>query len=775
MEKISVCLRIRPLNQKEINDNEIVAWDANDSKIQLNKICLKELIGQKKVVNSLIYEFNNCYGQQADNYYLFSTSVKQVIMQSLDGINGTVIMYGQTGSGKTFTMLGKRNQEMLYQNNNNNIQQLIKDSFANNQYNDVGILIYSMMELFKQINIDEKRQFEIKCSYYEIYNEFIYDLLREENELSEPLIFGTDYRKEFVIKNIKEFNVTSIEDVISCISKGEKNRHYAETILNHQSSRSHTIFKVLISAYSNESEEEENFTFSTEACINFIDLAGSEKISSSPISDDNNRNSNRKDRNKESSAINKSLFFLTRVIALKTQKVPPQHIPYRNSTLTKLLKSSLIGNFKTLILLSINPGLSQYDQTQSTLRFGLSAKLVESKVEQNVNFDASYSNNQQKLNQLIQKNKQNEKIISDQQKIIDSLKQQLQSLNCSEILTNIKQTELQLVSKPSVSQFNETDVSLLEKTQELNTQLQQEIEKNVLLEKNCTELHKRLQKSNEQILTYFNSHKEMEQQIKELKVQNEKYEKLSQNALNRLSCYEGQPNFKKFSLEELQNLEHQIQQCLQDIKIEKQRRNSFQQLNIDAMPLFTQPTETLRSDRSSASQDFRRIEEEDSIPKSYKKTPKKEGKQIQPKKQQQSYFKATSNRLSTLSNNENKSPLLKKPNLRDAKNFVKKIQDDKNQKPKKIQQDEHRSRSNESHQQQESQQPEQHKLKSDIQSLADRLYSLSEKFQLNRDSRVSQSRKSTNMNRTDIIYETESELLGESRTTIHKSNRSAMK
>ena len=75
---------------------------------------------------------------------------------------------------------------------------------------------------------------------------------------------------------------------------------------------------MLISAYSNESEEEENFTFSTEACINFIDLAGSEKISSSPISDDIIRNSNRKDRNKESSAINKSLFFLTRVIALKT-------------------------------------------------------------------------------------------------------------------------------------------------------------------------------------------------------------------------------------------------------------------------------------------------------------------------------------------------------------------------------------------------------------------------------------------------------------------------
>lgn len=73
----------------------------------------------------------------------------------------------------------------------------------------------------------------------------------------------------------------------------------------------------------NESEDDEDFTFSTEACINFIDLAGSEKISATPHSDELLKNSARKERNKESSSINKSLFFLTRVIALKTSKVPP--------------------------------------------------------------------------------------------------------------------------------------------------------------------------------------------------------------------------------------------------------------------------------------------------------------------------------------------------------------------------------------------------------------------------------------------------------------------
>lgn len=92
--------------------------------------------------------------------------------------------------------------------------------------------------------------------------------------------------KEFVIKNLKECNVTSLDDVFRLIQVGENNRHYAETILNHQSSRSHTVFKVLLSAYMNESEDDEDFTFSTEACINFIDLAGSEKISATPHSDE---------------------------------------------------------------------------------------------------------------------------------------------------------------------------------------------------------------------------------------------------------------------------------------------------------------------------------------------------------------------------------------------------------------------------------------------------------------------------------------------------------
>lgn len=201
MDKINVCLRVRPLNHKEISEGEQKAWEIHDSRIQLNKTCLKELMQQKKVLQNLSYEFNHCYDHSADNYFLFQTSVKQLVLQALDGINGTIMMYGQTGSGKTFTMLGAKNSEMQAKESAE-LQHLIKDSLNRSQYNDIGILVYSMMELFKQINKvcvptiqDQKRQFEVKCSYYEIYNENIYDLLKSENEVSDPLIFGTDYRK----------------------------------------------------------------------------------------------------------------------------------------------------------------------------------------------------------------------------------------------------------------------------------------------------------------------------------------------------------------------------------------------------------------------------------------------------------------------------------------------------------------------------------------------------------------------------------------------------
>ena len=141
--------------------------------------------------------------------------------------------------------------------------------------------------------------------------------------------------------------VSTIQEVLSLIQYGEKNRHYAETHLNHCSSRSHTLFRLHLTAYT---EHPSNGLFETNSFLNFVDLAGSERITNYYGRDDGTRL-------KEGLAINKSLFYLTQVIHILSQRVT-RHVPYRNSALTKILKSSLSGNSRTSIIVCITPASS---------------------------------------------------------------------------------------------------------------------------------------------------------------------------------------------------------------------------------------------------------------------------------------------------------------------------------------------------------------------------------------------------------------------------------
>jgi Kinesin motor domain len=182
-----------------------------------------------------------------------------------------------------------------------------------------------------------------------------------------------------------EESVTSVKEILEKLKRGEVNRHYAETEMNHSSSRSHTLFRMTVKAVTNEYIR--NFrktmaqaggnnnvnnkdllksrdgTIVTESFLNFVDLAGSERISVhgdkiKDLEDENEKEhlqQNAKARAKEGKSINKSLFFLTQVISLKAEGKPNTFIPFRNSPLTKILRSSLGGNFRTLVILCVNP------------------------------------------------------------------------------------------------------------------------------------------------------------------------------------------------------------------------------------------------------------------------------------------------------------------------------------------------------------------------------------------------------------------------------------
>lgn len=457
MENIQVAMRLRPLSEKETQSGDFVPWRVKQNYVEITKQDPELIAGKKPQKQTFV--FDHCFAESVSNEQVYQSVAKTVITSSLEGYNGTLFMYGQTGSGKTYTMLGYNqhgglyNQdefavEKLQMNNKGGGGQPLASSVTKGQQkqdtlgeslgiegfdekypdfaydarktdfdDNTGILVQALRDIFKAIELDQDRTFFLKCSYFEIYNDQIYDLLKPRGAMGEPLPLVEDVKNDtFVIKGITIESVASVKNVFEKLKRGEMNRHYAETFMNHSSSRSHCIFRLSIKALTNSFIKEyrqKNSTCSnvnihmnmdhthdgtivTESNLNFVDLAGSERMSAhtknptqmteedfeEPIDKTNGKEV--MSRLKEGRSINKSLFFLTQVISLKAEGKPNQYIPYRNSPLTKILRSSLGGNFRTAIVLCINPAMSQVEHSLSTMRFGQNAKKIQNKIRANV-------------------------------------------------------------------------------------------------------------------------------------------------------------------------------------------------------------------------------------------------------------------------------------------------------------------------------------------------------------------------------------------------------
>lgn len=233
--------------------------------------------------------------------------VKRITLSAInEGINGTVFVYGQTGSGKTYTMLGRDRMQtkskLALGGTLGRTQRILKEfgnfcgESSSDDQQETGVLLHAMHDLFREIEKESgTRTYFLRCAYVEIYNEQVYDLLRpDRSTINESLQLVEDSKsKDFFIRGVTEEHIHSIQDVIDCLTRGELNRHYAETKLNHQSSRSHTVFRVWIKSVAKDAP---NLTQSESAAeispisminrqvraavLNFVDLAGSEKLSS---------------------------------------------------------------------------------------------------------------------------------------------------------------------------------------------------------------------------------------------------------------------------------------------------------------------------------------------------------------------------------------------------------------------------------------------------------------------------------------------------------------
>ncbi|CAL5037415.1 unnamed protein product [Urochloa decumbens] len=328
-ESVTVTVRFRPLSPREVRLGEEIAWYADG-----------DTTVRSEQNQSIAYAYDRVFGPTTTTRHVYDAAALHVVGGAMDGINGTIFAYGVTSSGKTHTMHGDQISP--------------------------GIIPLAVKDAFSIIQETPNREFLLRVSYLEIYNEVVNDLL---NPSGQNLRIREDLQGTFV-EGIKEEVVLSPAHALSLIAAGEEHRHVGSTNFNLLSSRSHTIFTLTIeSSPCGESSEGEAVTFSQ---LNLIDLAGSES----------SRAETTGVRRKEGSYINKSLLTLGTVISKLTDG-KATHVPFRDSKLTRLLQSSLSGQGRVSLICTVTPASSNSEETHNTLKFAHRAKHIEIQALQN--------------------------------------------------------------------------------------------------------------------------------------------------------------------------------------------------------------------------------------------------------------------------------------------------------------------------------------------------------------------------------------------------------
>ena len=377
---ILVCVRCRPLSQLElqISNYETIKIMENKMVVLMDPI---EYNGPNSIFKNRsreqTYAFDFAFDKYTTQKTVFENSTKFLLEGVVNGFNSTVFAYGATGAGKTYTMLGNDNNP--------------------------GIMPMTLMELFNQVNKYNDREYKLKLWYLEIYNENIRDLLKftnPNNTNDEYLDLREDPTRGIIVNNITELNVTSSEDILKILKKGNRNRTQESTGANETSSRSHAILQINIEYYEKNQGINVEIKYSK---LSLIDLAGSERASATQ---------NRGIRLIEGANINRSLLTLGNCINALCDAVNKgirkPYIPYRDSKLTRLLKDSLGGNSRTVMIANIAPSINTFDDTNNTLKYANRAKNIKTYVTRNV-LNAQYH-------------------ISNYINIINGLKQEVQDL-----------------------------------------------------------------------------------------------------------------------------------------------------------------------------------------------------------------------------------------------------------------------------------------------------------------------------------------------------------
>ena len=313
---IRIMCRVRPLLQSEVKKKCHNDW------MQIPGDCT---ITASNKENGKIssYEFDRVFNHKEGQDLVFD-EVQPMITSAMDGYNVAILAYGQTGSGKTYTMEGNSDNE--------------------------GIIIRALHEVFELIKERSGTyKYEIDMSLIEIYNEKVRNLLDKKIGTLELM---ENAKGKLEVVGLTPRKVSNASESIKLFRIGKKNRVTGVTSANEYSSRSHSVLTLYIKGIN---ELKQKF----KARLDLVDLAGSERLYKSEAEGE---------RMKEGTNINLSLTTLGKV--LNSLAARSSHIPYRDSKLTHLLKSSIGGDSKTLIIVQVSPNPVDMQESISTLLFG---------------------------------------------------------------------------------------------------------------------------------------------------------------------------------------------------------------------------------------------------------------------------------------------------------------------------------------------------------------------------------------------------------------------
>ncbi|KAL3816158.1 hypothetical protein ACHAXA_001645 [Cyclostephanos tholiformis] len=334
------------------------------------------------------FTYDAVYGPSSSQGQIFD-AVKGIIDAVCDGYNGTIVAYGQTGSGKTHTIFGGGNDD-----------------------DDAGLVQRALTSIFDKISggtaaVATDRgtapaatgggcRTTTKASFFEIYNERVYDLLSLNNdgpsmEDDRGLPVREDNVKGVYVEGLYEWEVNNTNDAMQALRMGMANRSVASTNMNRASSRSHAIFVLSVRSVTSDGNSG-GIARVRHSKFTLVDLAGSERQKTTATDGE---------RLKEASMINGSLLVLGKVINSLVDRErggrgrgpnrQQQHVQFRDSKLTFLLRDSFGGNSKTCLVATVSPSVSSLSETISTLTFAQRAKLITNTAVLNENTSGSVS------------------------------------------------------------------------------------------------------------------------------------------------------------------------------------------------------------------------------------------------------------------------------------------------------------------------------------------------------------------------------------------------